>query len=144
MSSRLVADTPTMTRNVWLAAAAITLGFLIAEYVPGRAWTFYVETLGPFLGIAWLGHVLTHAWGDLKGTLESMESHSLRGIVAVFAFLLVLGGFRLSLGRRGSVRHRGFSYGRGHQDTALAVGSEASPIDTRLDPLTSANLSQTE
>jgi hypothetical protein len=55
-----------MSRSAWIAAAAITIGFVVAEYAAGRFASLYVDYLGPLAASCWLGFAL-NASGRARG-----------------------------------------------------------------------------
>jgi hypothetical protein len=84
-----------MSRTAWLAAAGITVGFVVAEYVPGRIASLYVESLGPLAASCWLGFALRRLWRGAPETLARQSSPVLYALLAFCCMLLLLGGFRL-------------------------------------------------
>lgn len=84
-----------MRRTLWLSALAITLGFMLADALPGRLSTLYAEALGPFFAGAWLAGVFRRWWQRNEGRVLAMPSTSLYAFLAVAAFLLMAGGIRL-------------------------------------------------
>ncbi len=78
-----------------MSAAAITLGFMVAEYLPGRFASTYAETLGPLLGTSWLSYVLHKWWREHEALVLQLSTWRLWAILAAALFLLLPGGFRL-------------------------------------------------
>lgn len=84
-----------MQRHTWLAAAAITVGFVLAEYLPGRMATLYSESLGPLMATSWLSFVCHQWWRDHQASVLRLPTSGLVALLGVAAFVLMFGGFRL-------------------------------------------------
>jgi hypothetical protein len=84
-----------VSRYLWPAAALITVGFMAAEYVPGRLSTAYAESLGPLFAGAWLALAFHIWWKKHQEQVLAMPSLQLRTVLGVAVVLLLLGGFRL-------------------------------------------------
>jgi hypothetical protein len=84
-----------VSRSAWLVAAAITVGFFVAEYAPGKVASLYVESLGPLAAGCWLGFACQRPWRRGPETLARQSSPVLYALLAVSGMLLLLGGFRL-------------------------------------------------
>ena len=84
-----------MGRLAWFAAAAITAGFMAAEYLPGRFATLYAESLGPLAGSMWLGAALQQLWKRTNQSIPTLPSPTLIAIVLFFGLPLLLGGYHL-------------------------------------------------
>jgi hypothetical protein len=84
-----------MGRRIWLYAAAITVGFVLAEYVPAGPSRLYAETFGPFLATSWLAYLMRRWWRENEARVLGLPTSGLAAIIAIAAFGAILGGFRL-------------------------------------------------
>jgi hypothetical protein len=73
----------------------ITVGFMAAEYIPGRLSAVYAESLGPLLAGAWLSLAFRIWWQKHQDRVLAMPSLQLRTVLGLTLVLLLLGGFRL-------------------------------------------------
>jgi hypothetical protein len=90
-----LADNLIVSRLAWLSAAAITLAFMVADYVPGRLSTFYTDVLGPLAASTWLAAAARRWWHSHKESLLRLSTPRLTLLLAVAFLLLLLGGIRL-------------------------------------------------
>jgi hypothetical protein len=78
-----------------ISAVAITIGFILADAIPGALAEAYTESLGPLCASAWLASLARRWWRSVEGRVLALPTPNLLAGLTIAVLVLLLGAVRL-------------------------------------------------